>query len=126
MRGHDGKVKKGARIKDRRVAEKVLRELQVEIDKGRAGYQEERNMAFPQWAAEFLRQTQQKVDNGSLKRRTLEAYKETVDKFAVPTIGWVNCRQIGAPQLRTFHESTLHSGTASQLRHLRHLNVVLA
>ena len=126
-RGHDGRARKSARVRDRRLAEKMLRELQVEIDKGRAGWEEERNVEFPEWCAEFLRQTEARVANGLIKRRTLDAYRETIDRFAIPAIGWVNLRMIGAPQLRAFHEATTETGgTSTQLRHLRHLNVVLS
>lgn len=125
-RGHDGKPRKSVRVKDRRVADKMLRELQVEIDKGRAGYTEESNLAFPEWVAQFKIHAQQRVDSGSMKGGTLRAYTETIDGYAVPAIGWVNIRQIGPPQLRAFYEATSSLSVASRVRHLKHLNVVMA
>ena len=47
FRDHSGRTIKGPRIKNRRVAEAALRELQVELDKGRVGWTEERNIEFP-------------------------------------------------------------------------------
>src|SRR5947208_583055 len=47
-RDTSGATRKSARVKDRRLADKMLREKQVEIDKGHAGYQEQKSIAFPE------------------------------------------------------------------------------
>jgi integrase len=125
-RGHDGKPRKSVRVKDRRVADKMLRAVQVEIDKGRAGYVEARAVSFPDWVKQFRLHAQQRVDNGALKPGTLRAYNETIDSYAIPAIGWVDLRVIGQPHLRDFYESLSALSPASRTRHLRQLSVVLA
>ncbi len=124
-RGHDGKPRKSARVKDRRVADKMLGEKQVEIDKGRAGYDESKPVPFTEWADEFERHCQQRIDTGTMKPGTLRAYSETI-VIAKDALGYEDLRRVGPPQLRTFYEKTSSQSVASRLRHLRHLNVVFA
>lgn len=120
----DGSVEKGPRIKDRRVADRALTKVQSEIDEGRVGVARPKNSAFSEWADEFERITQARVDAGDLKRRTLEGYRETL-AHARAAFGDVPLREIGAPELRGFYDR-LTGKPASRLRHLRQLTACLS
>lgn len=132
--GPDGRPTKirGERVSDRQVADKALRKLQVQIDEERAGIVRERDVTFREWSAEFKRITQQRVDSGSMKARTLEAYSGTINLYAMPVLASKTLRRIGAAELRSFFDATTKTGNgeessvASRLRHLAHLNVVFA
>jgi hypothetical protein len=60
-------------MKDGRVAERALTKVQSEIGEGRVGVVRRKNPPLTEWADEFERITQRRVDAGDLKRRTLEA-----------------------------------------------------
>jgi integrase len=132
--GADGRPTKirGARVSDRQVADKALRKLQVQIDEQRAGIVREKDSTFREWANEFKRISQQRVDSGSMKARTLEGYSETLDLYAVPALGSTTLRRIGTAELRSFFDAATktqngeESSVASRIRHLKHLNVVLS
>jgi integrase len=123
-RERDGSVTKGKRVKDRRVAERALTKVQVEIDEGRAGVARPKNPPFSEWADEFERITQTRVDAGDLKRRTLESYRETL-AHARAAFGDVLLREIGASELRDFYDR-LDGKPATRLRHLRQLSACLS
>jgi integrase len=120
----DGSVEKGPRVKDRRAAERALTKVQVEIDEGRAGVARRRNPPFDEWADEWERITQARVDAGDLKRRTLEGYRETL-VHARAAFGDVHVVDIGPPELRSFYER-FGGAPASRLRHLRQLSACLS
>lgn len=123
-RDREGKPVKGERVKDRRVAGRALTAKQFEIDERRLGLARPKNPAFTEWADEFERITEGRVDAGDLKRRTLEAYRETL-AHARAAIGDVPLREIGPPELRSFYER-LGGKPASRLRHLRQLSACLS
>jgi integrase len=113
----DGRVEKSRRVSTRTEAQKKVNEWQVEIDQGRLGLGQPKNPPFDEWADEFERITQARVDAGDLKPRTLTAYRETLAR-ARAAFGDVPLREIGPPELRTFYER-LGGRPASRLRHLR-------
>src|SRR4051794_32175936 len=78
-RNRDGRPVKGARVKDRRVAESALRLLQGEIDSGRAGLAREKKITFNEWADEFTTIVEARVSTGELHPRTLRAYAGTLE-----------------------------------------------
>jgi integrase len=133
--GPDGRpIKvKGERFTDRQTAEKVLNRLQVQIDENRAGLtpSSERNTTLREWFTRFEKIAESRVAMGSMKQRTLEGYEESMRLYALPSIGSRPLRQIARPELRAFFDATETGmdgesvSTASRLRHLRHLNVVL-
>src|SRR5437868_2424548 len=53
-RGRDGRAVKGARVKDRQVAERALRKVQVTIDEDRTDQARPKNETFDEWADEYL------------------------------------------------------------------------
>jgi integrase len=120
----DGSVDKGPRVKDRRVAERKLTEVQFEIDEGRVGLRRPKHPPFAEWADEWEKITESRVTAGDLKRRTLEAYRETL-AHARSAIGDVPLREIGPAELRSFYEQ-LSGKPASRLRHLRQLGACLS
>ncbi len=52
-RDRDGRPVKGARVKDRRTADRALATAQREIDEGRVGLAREKNISFDEWATEY-------------------------------------------------------------------------
>jgi hypothetical protein len=52
-RDANGKTRKSARVHDKDTADQLQREQQVKLDKGNVGYEELKQIAFPDWAAEF-------------------------------------------------------------------------
>jgi integrase len=128
--GPNGRPKKvaGERFSDRREAEKELRRLQVEIDQGRAEPTKRRReeLTLRQWAKRYEEIAQQRVDDGSMKRRTLEAYNETLRLYGLPAIGNVLLGRIGQAELRVFYGKLSALTPAGKLRHLRQLSVVLS
>src|SRR3954447_23849137 len=69
QRGADGKIIKGERVKDRKVAERALNKLQVEIDENRVGLRRPSRLTFGEWADQFERITERRVRAGDLKPR---------------------------------------------------------
>jgi integrase len=132
--GPDGRPTKirGERFSDRQVAEKALRKLQVQIDEERAGIVREKDVTFREWAETFTEIAQRRVELGTMKPRTLQAYRETLTLYATPVLGSKVLRRIGAPELRAFFDATTttvngeQSSTASRIRHLRQLSVMFS
>jgi integrase len=117
-----GASRKTARVHDRRLADKLLREKQVDIDKGLAGYEEQANITFPEWADEYEERLQSRP---GMKGSTRRAYAGTL-AIARDTIGHVVVRRIGSAELRRFYSAIAHTSDATQLKHLRHLNACLS
>lgn len=124
QRGPDGKVKKGPRVKDRKVAQIAVNKIQVDIDEGRVGQRRLSQVTLREWADQFEEITEDRVRAGQLKPRTLQAYRETL-ALACKAIGDVPLREIGPADLRAFQKLFETTSPASQLRHLRQLSVAL-
>jgi len=123
-RDRDGRAVKGPRVKDRRVADRMLTKEQAELDEHRGGVARRAIVTLHAWADEFETITAERVRSGDLKRRTLEAYKETL-RFARGAIGDVPLRDIGPAELRRFDGLFASQRPASRLRHLRQLSACL-
>jgi integrase len=121
-RDSSGATCKSARVRDRRVAEKVLRKKQVEIDKGNVDYQERRSIAFPEWADEYEAILEARP---GIKPATRRGYAGTL-RLAREAIGYVELRKIGPPELRGFHARMKALAPATQVRHLKHLGACLS
>lgn len=126
FRDRTGRTIKGPRVKNRRVADTSLRELQVEIDKGRVGWTEERNTEFPDWVDEYEAILERRIRNGHLKAETLRSYLDTLRRLAIPSIGYRPVRAIGMPELRAFDDAIGQVATSSRLKHFRQLSACLA
>ena len=127
FRDRSGRTIKGPRIKNRRVAEAALRELQVELDdKGRVGWTEERNIEFPGWVDEYETILDRRVRNGDLKAETPRSYLDTLRRIAIPAIGYRNVRAIGMPELRNFDDAIGPVAASSRQKHFRQLSACLA
>jgi integrase len=107
------------------VAQEKVNEWQVEIDRGNVGLSRPKNPPLAQWADDFEKITEKRVDAGDLKPRTLTAYRETLE-LARETIGDVPLRDLGPPELRRFYERLEGQRPASRLRHLRQLSACLS
>lgn len=118
----DGTAEKTRRVKDRQVAERVLRKVQVEIDEGRAGIAKPKDRTFAEWAAEYLRIIEAHGRKGS----TVTAYETTIDAYADPVFGTTPLRQIGNPELRKLVQKIRDNGggDATVSKHLRHLGAI--
>jgi len=134
QRTPDGKVRKGARVKDRRTAESLVSEAQVDLDRGRTGQARAKVTSLYAWLDEFEAITEKRVERGDIKPRTLEAYCETIAHVR-KAIEDVPLRDLGAAELRAFDDrvsvSTAGPKTravrpASRLRHLRQFSAILS
>ena len=125
------KVVKGPRVKERRVAEEMLHEAQLDLDRGRTGITRPKTITLHVWIKTFLEITGERVDRGDLKRRTLVGYSESL-VHAEKAMGDIPLRDIGHAELRAFDDRTATGSRrepnkpASRLRHLRHLSACLA
>jgi integrase len=133
QRDANGAPKKGPRVKDRGVADRMLTKDQHELDEGRGGVRRPKTITLHTWLDEFEKLTARRVQNGELKPRTLEAYTET-NAHARKAIADIPLRDIGSAELREFDDrvSVTTAGTrtratkpASRLRHLRQLSACL-
>jgi hypothetical protein len=114
-RDTSGATRKSARVQDGRVADKMLREKQVEIDKRHAGYREQRDIAFADWVDEY---EAIRAGRSGSKGSTRRAYADTL-KVARDAIGYVSVREIGNRELRKFHERVKHTAESTQIKHQR-------
>ncbi len=122
-----GKPVKGARVRNRQVADRALRKLLVDLDEGRVGIAQPAGdpRTFDEWADEYLVNLERdKGDKGS----TIRAYRSTLG-FARPIIGHLELDEIGQPELRLFVRSTRAGkrggADATVHKHLRHLRAIL-
>jgi integrase len=95
-RDRTGRPVKGARLRDRRVAERVRTALQADLDAGRVGLRQERNIDFATWADTWLEQH-------TAKASTLGLYKHTVS-VAKRSLGTLTLREIEASDIRKFFD----------------------
>ena len=125
-RDRDGRAVKGSRLRDRRVAERELRALQVKIDEGRLEHADapRKDVTLPEWAATFEQLLDGRVKAGDLAARSQREYMDSVRR-AVDAIGHEPLRQIGPPELRRFYDTLTSLTPAGRLRHLRHFNLCL-
>ena len=123
-----GHPEKGPRVNDRRVAERALRKLQVELEEGRAnvGVQRRRkSRTFDQWTAEYLANIEtDKQDKGT----TVRAYQSTLG-YASPVLGPLDLTEIGLGELRqivrAIRANPAGGSDATVHKHLRHLRAIL-
>jgi integrase len=95
-RDRSGRVVKGPRIRDKRVAEQTRTKLQADLDAGRVGIRQERNIDFNTWADTWL-------DQHTAKPSTLELYRHTVS-VAKRAFGNMTLRDIEASDIRRFFD----------------------
>jgi integrase len=119
-RNRNGDSVKGSRVKSRQVADRALRKLQVEIDERRVGQSRPKELTFGEWADEFERHTEARVNSGDLKPRTLTGYRESIALGRL-SFADVPLREIGSSELRDLYGRLEGQKPASRLRHLRQL-----
>lgn len=124
QRTESGGVVKGPRVKDRQVAERMLTAAQAELDANRGGVAPRPVVTFNEWADDFDRILAQRVRAGTMKRRTAEAYRDTL-AHGRDVFGPTPLENIGPAELRTFLDRFATQKPASRLRQLRQLSVVL-
>jgi integrase len=95
-RDRTGRPVKGTRLRDRRVAERASTALQADLDAGRVGIRQERNITFDEWADTWL-------DQHTAKPSTLGLYKHTVS-VAKRAFGTMSLREIEASDIRRFFD----------------------
>jgi integrase len=95
-RDRTGRPVKGARLRDRRVADRARTALQADLDAGRVGIRQERNIDFNSWADTWLEQH-------TAKASTLGLYKHTVG-VAKEAFGTLTLREIEASDIRNFFD----------------------
>ncbi len=120
-----GRPVKGARVRDRQVADRALRKLLVELDEGRVGLvtRKRASMTFNVWTDTYLDNLDR--DKGN-KGSTLRAYQSTLG-YARPVIGELELDEIGQPELRLILRSIRgrERGGSDATVHLRHLRAIL-
>jgi integrase len=117
-----GGVQKGPRVKDRRVADRMLTAAQAELDEHRGGVARKPIVTFDEWADEFETILDQRVRAGTMKRRTSVAYRETI-AHARDEFGSTPLEDVGPAELRGFLDRFSKQKPASRLRQLRQLSV---
>jgi integrase len=95
-RDRTGRPIKGTRLRDRRVAERARTALQADLDAGRVGIRQERNITFDEWADTWLEQH-------TARPSTLGLYKHTVS-VAKKAFGPMSLREIEASDIRNFFD----------------------
>ena len=95
-RDRSGRPVKGSRLRDRRVAERARTALQADLDAGRIGIRQERNIDFTTWANTWLEQH-------TAKPSTLGLYRHTVS-VAKRAFGALTLREIEASDIRKFFD----------------------
>jgi integrase len=120
-RDRSGRPVKGPRVRDRQVAERSLRKVQVEIDEGRAGIERPDERPFSEWAAEFL----EIIAKNGRKASTVAAYRPTI-RYCEPVFGSSPLREIGNPELRSLVDKVRENkgGDATVSKHLRHVGAI--
>lgn len=122
-RGRDGRPVKGPRVRDRQIADRALRKLQVGIDDGRVGNVTAADRTFKEWADEYLGiiETQGRRDS------TIRAYRPTIN-YASAAFGALALREIGNAELRRLVDAIRkNKGTdATVSKHLRHVGAIFA
>jgi integrase len=124
-RDRDGRPVKGARVKDRKTAERALAAAQREIDEGRVGIAKPLSISFSDWADEFERILDGRIASGELHPRTKGSYASTLNRGR-EAFGSLYLREIGNPELRRFLDPFTNLRPASRLRYLRELSACLA
>jgi len=123
-RDRDGRPVKGARVKDRKTAERALAAAQREIDEGRVGIAKPLSISFSDWADEFERILDARIASGELHPRTKGSYASTLNRGR-DAFGSLYLREIGNPELRRFLDPFTKLKPASRLRYLRELSACL-
>jgi integrase len=125
-RDRTGRPVKGTRLRDRRVAERARTALQADLDAGRVGIRQERNIEFATWADTWLEQHTAKASTLSLYRHTVSVAKEA--------FGTLTLREIEASDIRKFfallredaEERKRPISSTTLARHYRSLHSCLA
>jgi integrase len=122
-RGRDGRPVKGARVRDRQVAERSLRKLQVGIDEGRVGQAIAADRTFKEWADDYL----EILATSGRRDSTVRAYRPTVN-YADAAFGSLPLREIGNAELRRLVQAVRDNGgkDATVSKHLRHVGAMFA
>ena len=125
-RDERGRRVKGNRLGDRKVAEKELRKIQVEIDEGRATVSRTRStLTLPEWVDRYLSEIiDRRVSDGTLKPSTRESYEESL-RMAVHELGHIELAAMDAHDIRRFVHALGDVAPATKLRRLRDLRACL-
>jgi integrase len=116
-RDRNEQVQKGKRYQDRQFVEKLVVELQDGLNKSRAHYVEEKNIAFPDWCDKFLDEV---MVVAGRRQSTIDAYAGTL-RIAKEEIGYIEVRYVGPEELRRFYSKIQKTSEANRAKHLRHL-----
>jgi integrase len=125
-RDRNGKVKKGPRVRDRRAADRAVTALQADLDAGRVGVREERNITFDRWADTWLSQSR-------AKENTLRLYRHSVS-VAKRAFADLTLREIQSSDITAFLDLLLEDGDergrppneTTLAKHLRNLHSCFA
>jgi integrase len=125
-RGSDGKPVKGARVRDRQVADRALTALQFAIDEERVDLLPRRRnrLTFNAWADAHLNNLEQDEHR---KGSTIRAYRSTLS-YSRPILGGLDLDEIGLPEIRLVLRKIRESDPADATlhKHLRHLRGILS
>ena len=119
-RDREGRPEKGARVKDRKTAERALAAAQREIDEGRVGIAKPGTSPSPSGPTSSSRSSTRGSRRASFTpaRRAPTRARSTV---AGTTFGSLHLCEIGNPELRRYIEPFTRLKPASRLRYLRDL-----
>jgi integrase len=116
-----GKAVKGERVRDRQVADRELRKVQVGIDEGKLGHAKPVDKTFRAWADEYLGI----IEAHGRKAATVRAYRPTLS-YANAAFGELALREVGKSELRQLvAKIRANDGSdATVSKHLRHLGAI--
>jgi integrase len=121
----NGRAVKGERVRDRSVAERLQRKLQVELDESATGLTpaKPKDISVSEWCDKY---EEIKIKAG-WKGSTIRAYWPTFG-YAKETMGGSSIRAIGNEDLRRFNDAIrANKGVdATVSKHLRHLSAMFA
>jgi integrase len=123
-RDPNGKPVKSERVKDKKLATKLLNKTQVAIDDGKVQVARSKRGTFADWSVEYLTMLAKRIERQEVKPRTLVAYGETL-RYANESIGTVALAKLGVPDIRRFYDSLPEMSAMGRDRHLRQLSACL-
>jgi integrase len=120
-RDRSGATLKSTRVRDRRLADKMLTQQQAQIDVGNVGWGDRRkDIEFSAWL-ELYREL---LDERGVKEETKRSYDKTLE-IAKNVFGHVPVRAIGEDEMRAFYAKVKHTKAATIKKYLRELGACL-
>lgn len=120
-RDRSGATLKSTRVRDRRLADKMLTQQQAQIDAGNVGWDDRRReIEFSAWLGLYT----ELLDERGVKEETKRSYDKTLS-IAKGVFGHKPVRAIDEDELRAFYAMVKHTKPATIKKYLRELGACL-